>query len=676
MSEPAPPPDGQLQGVRHGAGSDTNVGATFRVCLLALLIAPLNAIWVVQMDGVRSLGMPTLAAPFFNVVFIISVAVAVNGAMRRLLPRFALSHAELVVLYVLMSVLTSGVGYDTVNFTFATATGAYRYGTPESGWREAFFEYLPSGMLVEDADTLDRLWAGGAGDPAHRWSWSNLAGPWARPECWRGVVGPMVRWWVFLSALWLAPMGLAVIFRYRWIEAERLTFPITYLPLEMSRPDAWMFRHRYMWAGFGLAAGISLLNGLHVLYPTVPQIPIRLEQVPILNLGNQLTDRPWNAVGWFWLCFYPFVIGLGLLLPLELPLSCALFYVFFKAQLVFFAWLGMTQKPEFPYQKEQSYGGYVALLVFSLVAGRHYYIRVAKQVIGLVRMPVDRSEPMSYRAAAGLFVGGAAYVVLVGVQQHMAWWVSALFFAQYFLLTAIIGRIRAETGIPSHEIERLGPTVMLGNILGARILGPRNLTGASVFFGFTRGMRNIPFPHQAEGLKFAERLGMPSRRLMAVMMAAVPVGLAVGIWAHYDQVFRYGYAATWRPVHGWACREAWDQLVAWINTPAGFHTGRATASALGFLFYYGMMLLRTRVLWWPIHPIGFALSSTWCMHHMWFPFLIAATIKWLLARYAGHTSFRGLAAFALGLILGDIGFGCLWQIYGIIKGVPVWAFWP
>ena len=117
--------------------------------------------------------------------------------------------------------------------------------------------------------------------------------------------------------------------------------------------------------------------------------------------------------------------------------------------------------------RDRSYGGYVALLVFSLVAGRQYYIRVARQVIGLVRMPADRSEPMSYRAATGLFLAGAAYVVYVGVQQHMAWWVSGLFFAQYFLLTAIIGRLRAETGIPSHEIERLGPTVMLGNILGA-----------------------------------------------------------------------------------------------------------------------------------------------------------------------------------------------------------------
>jgi len=636
-------------------------GVTTRVVVLSIALAPLNALWVVRMEGAQTPAFPTIVSIYFNVIFILLIATVINHIVRRTAPRWALSHAELVSFYTLMSILTSCVGYDTIQFVASAITGVYRYGDASSGWPDLFFAYLPRGMIIDDPKALDGLWAGGSRllDP------QNLG----------AVAGPLVRWWAFLSALWLAPLGLAVLFRRRWIESERLTFPIIHLPLQIASPEAQLFRSRAMWAGFTIAAALNLLNGLHVFYPAVPQVAVKLNQIPALNIGAQLIDRPWNAIGGMWFCFHPFIIGLALLLPIELPASCALFYLFFKAERVGFVALGMTQKPEFPYLKEQSYGGYVALLVFSLWAGRHFYVAALKRALRVLRDPIDAREPISFRAAVLLFAAGATYAVYVGVQQRMTLWVSLSFFALYFLMTCIVGRIRAEMGLPTHEMERLGPTVMLGNILGRKVLGAQNLTSASLFFGFTRGIRNVPFPHEAEGFKLMERTGGSSRRLLIAMGAMTVIGLGLGLWAHFHLAFKLGYGAQWSPIE-WAHREAWGQLANWLNDSRGFDHGRFIAIVIGFVFYFSTMVLRTSVLWWPIHPAGFALSTTYFMDHMWFPFLLASTARWILTRYAGPTTFHGVAMFALGLILGDVGPGCLWNLYGIAHRVQAWTFWP
>ncbi|MBC7289627.1 MAG: hypothetical protein H5T86_16625, partial [Armatimonadetes bacterium] len=364
---------------------------------------------------------------------------------------------------------------------------------------------------------LDRLWRGGSS--------------FFDPDNFRAWIGPVMRWWLFYIALWTAPVGLAVIFRKRWIESERMGFPIVQVPSDIVRPVVMPVRRWVFWAAAAVPVLINLLNGLHVLYPAVPQIPVKIGQSPALNLRTYLVTRPWNAVDRFYICFYPFIVGLGLLLPSDLSLSLWLFYLFWKAEAVFCSWAGWTQTPEFPYMKEQSFGGYLALLAFAIWAARPHLKDVWAGIIG-AKPQIDHGEPLSYRTAALLFLAGFAYVVGVGISQKMAAWVAIYFFAQYYMMSLIVARIRAEMGLPTHELERLGPTVTLGNILGARTLGPQNLTSLSLFFSFTRGLRNIPLPHQLEALYLADRMKLDGRRLLLASMLMIPVGQAAAwLWS-------------------------------------------------------------------------------------------------------------------------------------------------
>src|SRR5438874_2420185 len=94
---------------REGAETDSaripRVRAvTFRSCMVALILLPINAYWVVQMEVVRYSAHPTTISLFFNLIFILLVMVLANRAIRRFWPNAALNRAELMFVYSVLAV--------------------------------------------------------------------------------------------------------------------------------------------------------------------------------------------------------------------------------------------------------------------------------------------------------------------------------------------------------------------------------------------------------------------------------------------------------------------------------------------------------------------------------------------------------------------------------------------
>ena len=141
-----------------------------------------------------------------------------------------------------------------------------------------------------------------------------------------------------------------------------------------------LFRNQALTIGFALAVGINLLNGLSIFYPVLPQIPIRG-----YNLRRLLTEKPWSAVNWFPIRFYPLVIGLGFLIPLDLSFSCWSFYLTYKLQLIVGSAMGLRSLPRFPYGNEQAAGAYIGLCALALRGNRRHLWAVFRKVLGLFR---------------------------------------------------------------------------------------------------------------------------------------------------------------------------------------------------------------------------------------------------------------------------------------------------
>ena len=633
-------------------------GVTLRVLLIIAILLPLNAHWIIHMTTVRYVGFVTICSLFYNTVILLTLMSALNVLLRRVAPRHAFHAAELAALYSLFAVATSAPGLDTSSILIPAIVGPFRMASPENGWDNLFVKYLPTLGTMRDKASLEAMWAGDT---------SFLSQP--HLGLW---IGPLIFWFLYMSALWTAPLGLAVLFRRRWVEVERLTYPIIQLPTELCRADGRIWRQKAMWITFGVAAFVNILNGFHTLYPAVPQIPVRWDATPVYDLSAQLTDRPWNAAWYVHLAFYPFIIGLGMLLPQDLAFSCWFFFIVSRAQMVLVNWLGMTARPDFPYLHQQAYGAYIGIAVFSLWVSRRTLARVVAAIRG---KESDAGEPMPYRAAALLTTLCTAWVLGSLIAHGMAWWVAVLFVGMYGTATYLIGRIRAEVGIPVHEFDYMSPLLQMGNILGVKVVGARSLSVMAMHTGYSRGLRNIPFPHECEAFKMAERTGSNVRRLAAALGTAVVLSMAFSLPATLQIFYANGVGAKMQGFPKWGCQEPYNYLVGWLNNPQGLQMGRIWAIVGGVLSSLGLMAVRVRTAGFPFHPVGMAVGISFYMTFMWCPFLVAWAIKAIVSRYGGTRGLRTLTFAAFGLILGDVLTGGGWLIYGYIRKIPTYAFW-
>jgi len=191
-----------------------------------------------------------------------------------------------------------------------------------------------------------------------------------RPAILKVWIVPMLAWTGFITLLLFVANCINVLVRRQWADSERLTFPILWLPLEMTEEgtSASLFHNRLLWAGFAIAAGISLWNGLAFLYPSLPALP-----VGITDMKSFFTAKPWSSIDWFPITFYPLAIGLGFLLPLDLLFSCWFFSLYWKMQGVVSNAMSWDTTPDFPFLKEQGFGSIVGLFLFYLWSGRKAY---------------------------------------------------------------------------------------------------------------------------------------------------------------------------------------------------------------------------------------------------------------------------------------------------------------
>ena len=103
----------------------------------------------------------------------------------------------------------------------------------------------------------------------------------------------MLVWSILIGAVFWAFLCMATLFRRQWIDRERLSFPLAYLPLALvdtGGPQAW-WRNRLFWLGAAVAGGIEIVNGLNYPYPAVPYLPVKVTQIPAAPMPATATSR-------------------------------------------------------------------------------------------------------------------------------------------------------------------------------------------------------------------------------------------------------------------------------------------------------------------------------------------------------------------------------------------------
>ncbi|MCX6377299.1 MAG: hypothetical protein NTU88_14910, partial [Armatimonadetes bacterium] len=289
----------------------------------------------------------------------------------------------------------------------------------------------------------------------------------------------------------------------------------------------------------------------------------------------------------------------------------------------------------------------------------------------------ESREAISYRAAILGALAGVLFLCGFALRMGMSLWVVVVFFVMYFVFAIIVSRIRAELGFPTHDLHVMGPQHLIATSVGTEGLARQDMIGFTLFHWFNRTYASHPAPHQMEAFKLQERTGAIARQMFFAIMIAGFVALPIGFWNLLHTYYRNG--GTTAHMEQWALgfgSEAWNQLAAWIRQPFGTNKYAMSFVGVGFLFSMFLGWMRVRFLWFPFHPLAYAMANGWGVAQLWVPLLIGSTAKFLALKFGGLGAYRRALPFFFGLILGEIVVGCLWTIIGVVFGIPTYDFWP
>ncbi len=628
---------------------------SFRAVLLGLILIPLQA-WFCTWTQVIWQSHPGTVSLYFNAVVTLLILVGANMVLRKMAPKVALSPGELGVVYVMQALSTALFDHDQLHNLVPLVAAPIWNATPDNKWGDLFGQFMKPWFTPTDQHAL--------------WAYFDSHMPLLQTGYWRPWVVPALMWSLFMFSMWMIMLCLNALFRRNWTDESKLSFPIVQLPLQMINPKRELYTSKLMWIGFGVAAAMNAMNGLHVMYPTVPSA-----LGSFYDLGAHMGGMPWQAIGWTPLNIFPFATGLAFYIPLDLAFSCWFFYAYWKVLLVVSAAAGWGRIPRAPWVEEQCGGAYWAIALYSLYAGRKALGEAFRSLFGA--RADDRGEPVPYRLAAlGLiagFSGTVAFLMAIGATfaGAVAWVVI------YLLISVAIARIRAELGSPVHDLHDIAPEDVMIYAFTTKGLGKGTLVSYAFMHGFTRANRSHPMPVGIEAMKIASETGISQGSIAGVLLLTVAVAAPVGWFFMLNAGAKVGSGAIGAGVMpNYSGFEAFGRLASWMQGSQGTNWYGLGAVTVGLLTTAFLWMMRSRFEWWPFHPAGYAVSGGFSMA-LFAPSVFTSWLaKTVILRYGGMTAYRPASRFFAGLILGDFVAGAFWAVFGVLIKRPMYNFLP
>ena len=611
--------------------SSTTEVISKKAIIVGLILVVVNAYWV----GIASelwYAVYTLVSPFSNAVFTLVVLIVLNVALRKFSPRIAFTPGELLLIYIMVTMVSTISGHAMMAILMGTLAHPFWFATPENEWAQLFLHHIPEWLTVHDSEWLAGYYEGESSIyyQEHLRIW----------------IKPILIWSGFIFLLYGSLLCLGLLLRKQWMEREKLSFPLTQLPLQMVT-NRRFFLSRALWIGFGIAALLRVMGGLHDLFPVIPTFPTSF------RLDRYINERPWNAVGYVSMSFNLAIVGLTYFMPLDLAFSTWFFFWLTRAERVIASSLGLTNIGKL-YLNERASGAWVGIAVLTIWMGRRHFIRIFKHLLG-IEQGDDINEPFSYRTTAILTVMSIVGVFVFCYLAGMSLWVIGVFYLLFVAFAIAIGRVRAELGPPYHEIIGINPRGMMVNMFGTRNLGASNLTIMTFLYAFNRCNRSHPMPNQVESLRIGDRGGIPGKTLLLCMALAIGIGAVATFWTYLQVGYQYGVLARCEGHVGHFGWESFNPLQSWLQYPKEVNYPAITFMSGGFLFVFLLHFLRTHLMWWTLHPSGYVLSgASWGgLIYFWFPVMVSWLIKFMILKFSGWQAYRRAIPFFLGLVLGD-----------------------
>jgi hypothetical protein len=280
---------------------------------------------------------------------------------------------------------------------------------------------------------------------------------------------------------------------------------------------------------------------------------------------------------------------------------------------------------------------------------------------------------MSYRAAViGLLVG-AAWVAIFSLWAGLSPGLIFPYFLVFFLVALTVARLRADTGIPGHGLTMVNPQDILVTFQGTYGHPARSLTTMGIFQWFNRFNRAHPMPVGLESLKICHVLHLEQRKMLIALLLTTVFSLLCGFVIYPALMYRHG--AVLAAELNWTGWVTYGSLQSWMTTPKAPDTMGMGFFGGGSAFALFLAIMRARFVWFPFHPMGYALGIGGTCDRWWFALLVGTVLKGVVIRYGGVRGFTQSAPFFMGLVLGQYVVSCIWSIIAVATETPMYWSW-
>ena len=415
-------------------------------------------------------------------------------------------------------------------------------------------------------------------------------------------------------------------------------------------PD--VFRTRLFWIGFA-AVFLPILYNIGTYFsPGLPEVRIYWEHYNV-----QFSIYYWRGL---WFRVMPLVLAVVYLCPLDILGSLIVFYLLSVPKEWTLRRLGYaledTGESVYPIDGVweilylESYGAFVFIAGWSVWLGRRHLKAVWHQVRSGAG---DCREVLVYRWALAGMALSAIYAVtwLVGLGMNV---VLAIFgFLSMTMVLLVTAKLIAATGFaylfPNWTFLRGSSFVT--HFVGTNFLSNQSLVGWKLFSGeaFFGNIRMPAWPAMVHNLRIFSIWRQPGK-ITAIVLIAFPIGFLVAAGATLQLAYKDGaQVSVAAPAIG-----AYNQLVLLLENPTGPDPLRWGIWFLGFVEAAGVALMRARLQWFPLHPLGLAFQYTFGTWLYWFSLALVWLIKLILLRFGGIGAYQAGKPFFYGLAFGYV----------------------
>ncbi|MCY3789606.1 MAG: hypothetical protein OXH63_12550, partial [Gemmatimonadetes bacterium] len=173
----------------------------------------------------------------------------------------------------------------------------------------------------------------------------------------------------------------------------------------------------------------------------------------------------------------------------------------------------------------------------------------------------------------------------------------------------------------------------------------------------------------SNGLRLTSETTGNRRRLLWGIVGAMFITLAVSIYYTLHLAYDYGGVNLHNQFFGQSFPSYPSRFaLRKLSEPSEVSIDGWLWTLSGGLVMALLMIARQRLMWWPFHPLGFAVSAGWTMLYIWFSVFLAWLIKLVILRYGGVGLYHKIRPFFLGLIAGQFATGGLWLVIDALTG--------